>query len=556
MSTTEPPGPGDEPDAAAATVPVPRRGASLLRSSAAVSVGTALSRATGLVRTLVLAWVLGGVAVATATGSLADAYNLANTAPNVVYDLILGGVLSATLVPVLVRYVERGDRDAVTAVSTVVTVVLTAMTAASMLAAPLIVRAYTWGLDPVEQAAQESVAVPLLRLFLPQVLFYGLTALGTALLNAHRRFALAAFAPVLNNVVVIAVLLAFWRLAGTDPTIEQVRDDPVLLWLLGLGTTAGIVAMAVVLWPGLRAAGVAIGWNLDWRHPAVNRIARLSGWTLGYVITSQIGFVVLLGLANGTGDGAVTAWSYAYLFFQLPYGLFAVAIMTTFLPELASASSRDDLADFRERFVQGLRLILLVVLPSTVLFVVLALPMVQVLFERGSWGGASTALTADALATFAAGLPGFAAYMYVMRGMYARQDTATPFWLNLVRTAGNLALAVPMTAAWGLTGTVASFSVSYTVGAVAALAVVRSSVGGLDAGRAVGSFARSVVAAAVMAVVALAVREALPADTSVARLVQLAVAGLAGALAYVGVLVATGSDDVRAVVARLRPGRG
>jgi putative peptidoglycan lipid II flippase len=549
VSAEEPTGPDAQVAAGG-----PRRGTSLLRSSAAVSVGTALSRVTGLVRTLVLAWVLGGVALASADGSLADAYNLANTAPNVVYDLILGGVLAATLVPVLVRYVERDDGAAVTAVSTVVTVVLVAMTALSMLAAPLIIRAYTWGLDPAEQAAQESVAVPLLRLFLPQVLFYGLTALGTALLNAHRRFALAAFAPVLNNVVVIGVLLAFWRMAGTDPTLAQVRDDPALLWLLGLGTTAGIVAMAVVLWPGLRAAGVATAWNPDWRHPAVRRIARLSGWTLGYVLVSQVGFVVLLGLANGTGDGAVTAWSYAYLFFQLPYGLFAVAVMTTFLPELASAFSRDDLPEYRERFVQGIRLILLVVLPSTVLFVVLSQPVVQVLFERGSWGGASTALTQDALATFAAGLPGFALYMYVMRGMYARQDTRTPFWLNLARTVANLALAVPMTAAWGLTGTVASFSVSYTVGALVALAMVRASVGGLASGPALGAVARAVLASAVMAGVCVAVSRAFPHDTSLERLVQLIAAGLAGLAAYLGVLVATGSDDVRAVVARLRPG--
>ncbi len=525
---------------------------SLLRSSAAVSVGTALSRATGMVRTLVLAWVLGGVAVGGSSASLADAYNLANTAPNVVYDLILGGVLAATLVPVLVRHVEQQDREAVTAVVTTITAVLVVLTAATLLLAPWIIRAYTWGLDAEAQAAQESVAVPLLRLFLPQVLFYGLTALGSALLNAHRRFALAAFAPVLNNVVVIGVLLVFWRIAGNDPTLEAVRDDAGLLWLLGLGTTAGIVAMALVLLPGLRAARVPLGWNPDWRHPAVRRIARLSGWTLGYVLVSQLGFVVLLGLANGTDDGAVTAWSYAYLFFQLPYGLFAVAIMTTFLPELASAFSREDLDEFRDRFAQGLRLILLVVLPSAVGFVVLAVPMVHVLFERGSWGGASTALTADALAVFAAGLPGFSVFMYAMRGLYARQDTRTPFWLNLVRTGVNLSLAVPFTESWGLAGTVASFSVSYTVFAVVSMGVLHGRLAGL--GRTIlPALVRMVAATAALGVVCVGVAQVIDGTDTVDRLLQVVVAGVLGGVVYAGVLVASGSDDLRAVSARLRP---
>ena len=182
--------------------PTERTTATLLRSSAVVSVGTAISRVTGLLRTVVLAAVLGDAIVA-------DAYNIANTAPNVVYDLILGGVLAATLVPVLVARLSHDDEDAVTAVSTVLTLVLGALTVVAVLGAPLIIRIYTWSLDPVARAEQEALAVPLLRLFLPQVFFYGLTALGTALLHARRRFALAAFAPIVNNVVVIGVLVWF-----------------------------------------------------------------------------------------------------------------------------------------------------------------------------------------------------------------------------------------------------------------------------------------------------------------------------------------------------------
>lgn len=521
----------------------------LLRSSTLVAAGTALSRITGLARTMVLAYVLGTLVVA-------DAYNLANTAPNVIYDLVLGGVLSATLVPVLVARLEAGDDDGVRAVNTVLTVLLVALTVAAVAAAPLIIGLYTWTMDPVDRARQEALAVPLLRLFLPQVLFYGLTAIGTALLNARRRFASAAFAPVLNNVVVTAVLLAFRRAAGANPDADDITGDTALLVLLGLGTTAGIVAMAAALWPDVRRAGLPSGWRFAPRDPAVRQILVLSGWMVGYVLTNQVGLVVLLALANGAGQpGAVSAWSYAYLFFQLPYGLFAVTVMTTFLPELASAHSAGDAGRYRDRFLLGLRAIVVVVLPSAAALGVLATPAVTILFERGAFDGASTALTADALRAFAVGLPGFAAYLYALRGFYARQDTRTPFMINLAQTALTLALAAPLSARWDLVGVVAAFSAAYTVGAVGALGVLHRHAGGRFDTVAVGAVARSVLATVVMAGVSWSVAAAVDGRGASGAAVELTTAGVVGVGAYLAVLVATRSDDLAMVRRRLR-GRG
>src|SRR4051794_26130738 len=175
---------------------------------------------------------------------LADAYNLANTTPNIVYDLILGGILSATLVPVFVDRFEHDDEDGVNAVVTVVTSALVAVTVAAVLAAPWIFRAYTWAAGKNAHEL-ERAGVPLLRLFLPQILFYGLTALATAVLNARRRFASPAFAPVLNNIVVCGVLLWFVHVAGRAPSVDAVVDRGRWLWLLGAGTTAGIVVMTL-----------------------------------------------------------------------------------------------------------------------------------------------------------------------------------------------------------------------------------------------------------------------------------------------------------------------
>ncbi|MCC5951961.1 MAG: murein biosynthesis integral membrane protein MurJ [Acidimicrobiia bacterium] len=539
-----------------------RRAATLLRSSLAVSAGTALSRITGLIRTLVLAGVLGAALVG-ATG-VADAYNLANTAPNALYDLLIGGVLAATLVPVLVARTEEGDRRGVEAVVTVLLVTLAALTLLTVVFAPWIVRLFTFQTPPLEQAEVESVAVPLLRLFLPQVFFYGATALGTALLNAHRRFALAAFAPVLNNVVVVCVLLAVPRVAQGTPTLEQVRDDPVLLALLGLGTTAGIVAMALVLVPGLVRAGVPLGWNLAWRHPAVTQIVRLSGWTFGYVLANQIGLVLLLGMALGLGEGPLSAWTYAYLFFQLPFGLFAVAVMTTFLPELSSAFSRGDAPAYRDRFLMGGRLILVVILPCAAAMAVLARPLVAFLFEGAAgllvaeqaFTAASGELTAEALALFAVGLPGFSLYLYVMRGFYARRNTRIPFFVNLAKTVLMVALAVPMTAAWSMAGLVGAFSVAYTVGGVMALVVLARTVDGLGVGSAVSAVARSLLAALATAAAAWAVAAQVSDRTDATSLggsaASLALGGLAAGVAYLAVLVATRSPDLAQLVDRIR----
>lgn len=534
--------PGDEVGSEAA--PPRTTTARLLRSSAVVSAGTALSRVTGLLRTVAIAVAL--------TAALADAYNLANTAPNVVYDLILGGVLAATLVPVLVSVIERGDRQAVKAVVTCVTVALVVLSAVAMLAAPWIVRLYTFALESDVRAEQESVAVPLLRLFIPQVLFYGLTALYTALLNARRRFAAAAFAPALNNVLVIAVLLAVSRMASGDPTISGVLDDPVMLWLLGLGTTAGIVAMALVLVPAVRAADIPMGWNPDWRNPAVNQILRLSGWTLGYVVVTQIGLVILLALANASaGEGSLSAYSYAYLFFQLPYGLFAVSVMITFLPELSSAADRGDTAEYRDRFGLGLRLILVILVPCSVVYMAASGDMVRVLFGHGAFSDASADLTTEALTVFGAGLIGFAVVLYAMRGFYALKDTRTPFLLSVVKTGFMVIAAWPLAEAFGLAGVVGAFAGAYTLAAVVGLVLLARRSGGIAGGGTAITVAKTGLAGLVALAVALAVPSEVVGTDLMGSAAQLAVVGGAVAVSYLAVLVATRSADLAWLLDRL-----
>lgn len=510
---------------------------SLARSSLVVAAGTGLSRITGLARIVAIAYALG-------TSALADAYNLANTTPNIVYDLLLGGVISATLVPLIVDRLAHDDEDAVDAIGTVVSLVLVALTVVAMAAAPAIMRLYSLDVPPDRRDGQLAVAVPLLVLFMPQVLFYGLSALWTALLNARRSFAAPAFAPVLNNVVVICLFVALARVRGEDLTIEGVRADPGLLVLLGLGTTAGIVAMTLVLLPALRRAGQRLRWRPDWRNPALRTLAGLSGWTLGYVVTNQLLLLLLLTLMNGTEPGAVSGYTYAWLFFQLPYGLFAVSIMTTFTPELSTSASLGDLPAYRARFAQGLRVILAVIVPTTLGYLVLAAPIVSVLLERGEFGAASVDTTVTVLVWLAAALPGYTVFLYTMRGFNAFRDTRTPFLLNLGESLFNAALALALVGPFGLAGVIASYAIGYGAGAVVALAVLRRRVDGLG-GRATGTaIARQLVAAGAMAVVLVALTRLTPTGGPTGSLLEVAGGVTLGAGVYVAMLALLRSEDL------------
>lgn len=514
----------------------------LVRSSAAVGIGTALSRITGLARTVALAYALGATV-------LADSYNLANTTPNIVYDLILGGILSATLVPVFVERFEREDRAGIDAVVTVVVSLLTALTVVAMLAAPWIFRVYTWAAGG-DAAELERAGVPLLRMFLPQVLFYGLTALATALLNARRRFAAPAFVPVLNNLLVIGVLLWFAHLAGRSPSVDQVVHDSTLLWLLGIGTTAGIVLMTVALWPSVRSAGIRVRWRFDLRNPAVRTVAKLSGWTLGYVVANQVALAVVLALATREGGAAV--YLYAFQFFQLPYGLFAVSIMTTYTPELATAAARADMDSFRDRVSQGLRFIVLIVLPSAVGMAVLARPLIAGLLGHGAFTGAASVLTADVLACFAVGLVGFSIYLFALRCFYALQDTRTPFLLNVVENTLNIVLAVALVGRYGVQGLAVAYSVAYSVGAVAALAALRKRVGPIGGRRLVDPVLRMAAASVAMGIVVLVASRSVGGDTGAGAGVRVGVGVLVGMAAYAGLLVALRVEDARRITTARR----
>jgi putative peptidoglycan lipid II flippase len=528
---------------ASETATSPRR---LLRSSAVVGLGTSASRVTGFVRFAAITYALGG---RTAIGGT---YGYASQTPSMLYELLLGGVLTATLVPLFVRHTEEHDDEATSAVFTVSAIALAGITVVGIVLAPVIIRLFTLRVEGPERVAEQDVATALLRLFMPMIFFYGLTTLCTALLNARRQFAAAAFAPVLNNIVVIALFLALPRLADDPITLSEVQGDTPLLLLLGLGTTAGIAAVTLTLLPAVRAAGTRLRFLPAWRHKAVTTMARLSGWSVGYVIANQVALSFVLVLANSESGALV--YLTAYTFFQLPHGLLAVSLTTTLAPEMASAAGRGDVETLRERLSLGLRLIVVVVLPAAAGYVGLARPVVVALLQRGAFSGSDAEVVADTIVGFAVGLVFFSFYLFSLRAFYALQDTRTPFFLNCFENAVNIVLAGTLYAWLGVPGLALAFSGAYACAAAVTLAVLRRRLGRVDGRRVAAAGGRAAAAGAALGVVTWIASRWLGWDGVGRAAVTTAVGLTAGLAAYVAGMLALRAPEL-ATLRALLPSR-
>jgi putative peptidoglycan lipid II flippase len=518
-----------------------------------MAVGTLLSRLTGVGRIVALGYALG---TGLTNASPADAYNLSNTIPNIVQDLVLGGILSATFIPVFVaRLATRAEDEAWEAISAVVSVTLVFLGAASVLflaAAPFIVD----GLTVLRHTPGErTVATYLLILFVPQLACYTFAALAAALLNARGRFGAPTFAPIANNVITIVVLLAFASL-DRHPTLAGLEANRGELILLGLGTTAGVALQALLLIPSLRRAGLRLNFRLDYRHEAVRTIIKLSGWTFGLVAANQISLLVVLALFDKI-PGGVSAYTYSYAFFQLPYGVVAISVMSAVTPDLAARWARHDPRGFRRRWSRGLRGILAIVLPAAAGELILAKPLVAVLIGYHASNPASTTPTAQSLAMLALGLPGFCVFLYTIRGFQAMQSLRTAFWLYVVENGINVLLAIVLVGPLGIRGVALSISAAYTIAGVIALLVLRSRLGGLDWAVVARPFGR-ILLATVALVAAAAIGSNLSASESPFGLASRVVLGTVfGVLAYLIVVFTLGALEHRGRQGRPRgPGDG
>ena len=516
----------------------------LVRSNLVVATGTAVSRLTGLIRIVVFGVIVGQT-------SLADAFDSANNSPNAIYELLIGGVLSASLVALFAQFMERDDyqdgnsrsQDAIISVSLIALVVITAL---AVICAPAIFHLFS--LNPaqgIDVGVFRNVGTSLTRIFVLQIFFYGLSALTSALLNARKLFFAAAWTPALANVVTIASFLILpFSTAGDNLSIESVHNDHAALWILGLGTTLGIATMAITQALVVRKQGVTFSFSPQFRHPAVVKLIQLSAWTLGYVAANQIALVVIKNLAS-PGSGGVDAYSKAFVLLQLPHGLLAVSIATTFVPDLARMFHRGDHAEFSSTMARGIRLTAILTFPASVGLFVLSKPLIGLLFQHGNFTQIAAINTAKALSGLALGLAGFSVYLFVLRGFYARNDTRTPFFINVVENVLNIVFALALVDRYGVFGLGIAFSIAYIVSAFIALVVLESTEVDIKMSELMLSLLRIAIAATVMGIVVWTASDAIGSNSGMGSVARVISGTIIGAVSYALALTALGDRELR-----------
>jgi putative peptidoglycan lipid II flippase len=389
---------------------------------------------------------------------------------------------------------------------TLAIIVLTVIAVLGVLLARPIMELYTaanWTPHKVD------VATTLARLILPQIAFFGVGAMAGAILNTRDRFAAPMWAPVLNNLVVIVVGVTYIAVGGAAANIDQVTGRDLML--LGLGTTAGIVAQAVVLVIALHRAGFRFRPRFDLRGTGLGETARTAVWTFVYVGITQLGFWVTTKLATGAGEKAPgsgnSAYAYAFQLFQLPYGIIAVSVITAMLPRMSRYVADGELDSARAEFGSAVRLVSSVIVPSGLLLMVLGPAVTTLIFSWGNMTPANALYIGNVLQVFGLALVPFSIFQLLLRVFYSFGDTRTPALIAGVNVMINAALSMvayfTLPARYIVIGLAFAFLIAYVVGGAITWILASRRVGGLGGRDIATGLSRMVVAAIPGALVAL-----------------------------------------------------
>ncbi|MEU6550579.1 murein biosynthesis integral membrane protein MurJ [Streptomyces sp. NPDC046915] len=457
----------------------------LARSSALMAVGTVVSRATGLIRTVLQGAALGN-------GLLASTYNTANTVPTSLYTLLIGGALNAVLVPQLVRARNTqpdGGKAYEQRLVTLVVTVLAVGTALAVWAAPLIVGIYMRDTPGNHEAFRLTVVFA--RFLLPQIFFYGLFSIYGQVLNAREKFGAMMWTPVLNNIVLLAMFGGYLSLMTVPDSVAEVTDAQVR-WL-GIGTTAGIAVQALALIPFARAAGFRFRPRFDWRGTGLGSGIHAAKWTLLFVLANQVALAVVTNYANAADQElpnagvGYSAYTYAQTLWMLPQSIVTVSLVTALLPRMSKAVAEDRITDLRADLSRALRISGVVIVPTAFLFLALGPQITTLIFAHGAADPASAQPMGHMLQAFGLGLIPFSAQYLLLRGFYAFEDTRTPFlmavWIGVVNIALATACHLLLPTRWAVTGMAGAYTLSYLAGlALTARLLARKAGGRLDDG--------------------------------------------------------------------------
>jgi putative peptidoglycan lipid II flippase len=486
-----PPGPAPGGPGGPPTSPRPSRSpgqraaprSSLIRSSAGMAVGTLASRVTGFLRTLVLVYAVG-------VSFLGNAYNNANTLPNTVYYLMLGGIFTSVVVPLLVRAARRdpdhGEAYAQRMFTLGAVSLLVVTVVATLLAGPLVdlyaptIHGPAGSLD----GAEHHLMVVWAYFFIPQIFFYGMCSLIGAILNTRGRFAAPMWAPVANNLVVIVVGGLYVATVGLNKDPQNISATGIQL--LGIGTTLGVVLQTIVLFPSLRGAGFRWRPTLEFQRGEVSEIGRMAGWMSVYVISQWAGNLIVQIVANAASSGVngYSAYSIAWQLFQLPYAIIGISVITALLPRMSEHASARRYSLVRDDFSIGVRLASVLVVPAAIYLGLLGGPLAELLFSYGSTNAYHARYIGEVFGLFSLGLVPYMLTQLQLRVFYSFQDSRMAALVGVlimsVGIAGNYVALSMLPRLDVVAGLAVAYGIANLTGAIAGWALLLRRVGSLD----------------------------------------------------------------------------
>lgn len=373
--------------------------ASVARSTALMSVATLGSRVTGLIRTWAMAFALGNTLVT-------SAYQIANTLPNAIYDLVAGGLLGAAFIPVYLLQKEKlgtesGNRFACTILNLVI-VVMGALAILATVFAPQVISTQTFTVGGDAQVTEYSILF--FRIFAAQIVFYGIGGVIGGILNANRIYFLPALAPAFNNIIVIASFFIYVPLSSIDPMLAII--------VLAVGTTLGVVVQFAIQIPALIKMGFSYVAKIDLHDPALLEALKIALPTFVYIVGTLVSFSFRNAFSLQAGDDGPATLNYAWIWYQLPYGVVAVSLSRAMFTEMSEAVAREDWHSLRGHVRTGIAGTLLLIIPLAGLMGALSTPLMQ-LFQAGAFNAEDASYVASILTLWVVSLPFYSVLMYL-----------------------------------------------------------------------------------------------------------------------------------------------
>jgi putative peptidoglycan lipid II flippase len=471
MKPPEPTAPAAAPLSSPPATEAPRAG--LARSAGIVGLATMSSRVLGLVRDSALAFIFGA-------GNAMDAFYVAFRIPNLLRDLFAEGTMSAAFVPTFTRRLTQQGREAAWALGRQLISALVVITGALVLMGVLLAEPLTrlFAQDFGEVPGKLELTVSLARVMLPFLTLVAVAAACMGMLNSVHKFFIPALSPAMFNVslIVCAFLLV--------PLMPGLGLEPIMAIAIGV-VVGGFGQIALQYW-ALHREGFRYRPALDPHDPGLRRILALMGPGTVAGAAVQVNLLVNTALATGEGTGAVTWLTFAFRLMYLPIGVLGVSIATAALPVLSRQAARDEFAAMRSTVSQGLRLMLVLMVPATIGLIVLAEPIVRLIFERGEFTSLDTRATALALACYAPGIIGYSAVRLTVPTFYALGTSLTPAYVSVGSMVLNIVLNLTLVRVLGYQGLALGTAIAALANAAMLLALLRPRLGGLD-GAALGT---------------------------------------------------------------------